>query len=1131
VPDDPRVEQLLDELFDPRSTPEEVCDSCPELLPEVRRRWGQMRRVEAEYEALFPTSPDPGGASPPVRPDHTILPQIPGYELESLLGRGGMGVVFRGRHLRLNRTVALKMLLAGAYAGPRERERFQREAEAVAGLRHPNVVQVYDIGDADGRPYFTMEFVEGGSLAKKLSGAPQPARQAATLVATLAAAVQAAHQSGIVHRDLKPANVLLTADGTPKVSDFGLARRLDGEADLTWTGTAMGTPSYMAPEQVRGKTAAVGPTTDVYALGAILYELLTGRPPFRSETEAETLQLVIAEGPVSPSRLNPGVPRDLETVCLKCLHKEPHLRYPTATALAEDLDRFLRGEAIAARPERWAGRLARRVRRRPVFSAAVAAGTLAAIGLAGGGLWLISERAAATREAQADWAATERAADEDLREMVRWLNRSSWPEARAALERARGRLGDRGSAELRRRLDRGARDLDLAARLEAIPLEMTRDILRPTAAQPDSPYEEAFRGAGLGQVGDDPEVVAARVRDSDIRAALLAALDHWSAVTRDPGRRRWVLTVARRADTDPDPTGWRARARAPDVRESPAALAEVIGTAPVADQPPQLLLALDRQLRFDSPERLPFLRRVQQAHPGDFWANLRLGEVLRQYSPHHAVRYYQAAVAIRPQAALGYDCLGWALFTSGQEEEAVEQYRRAAGIDPTSVWTHLRLALALSYLGRHGEAVREVQTAIRINPNEAEAGLFTALGYNLEPDGRLVGALPPYQQAVPLDPKYKHFQNRIRAILAQLGRGEEARVAWRKALEGDPTRYEDWYGYAEFCLFLGQEEEYRRARQSLLGRFGATTDPHVAQWIARACLLRPVAGDELRQAVALAERAVSADPSKYQGMYHIFLFAHGLAEYRRGRFDRAISAMRGEARHVPGPAPRLVLAMALYRSGQVEEARQSLAAAVLAHDWRASQVSNHNDWLFHVLRREAEALIVPDLPAFLDGKYQPRDNDERLALLGVCQFTNRSLALARLYTDAFAADPSLPEDFRSGRCSSAARAAALVGCGRGEDVAGVGEPERVRWRQQARQWLRADLAAWNRALDRDPATARDLVQGLKRWRGDPDLAGFFEPAELEKLPPDERKDCVALSNEIGGVLARAGGAGPTLTGS
>ena len=321
MPDDPRVQELLDKLLDLQSTPEEVCGTCPELLPVVRGRWRQICRMRAELDAMLPVGPPGSLPTPTPTPAELPLPQIPGYEVEAVLGHGGMGVVFRARHLRLGRLVALKMTLAGSYAGPLERERFRREAEAIAALRHANVVQVYDVGDWAGRPYFTMELIDGGSLAQRLTGAPQPARQSATLLATLAEAMHAAHQAGIIHRDLKPANILFTPDGTPKVTDFGLARRLEGDAGLTLSGVPLGTPSYMAPEQARGQSRAAGPLVDVYALGAILYELLTGRPPFRAETPAETVLQVIDQEPVPPARLNAKVPRDLEIVCLKCLGK------------------------------------------------------------------------------------------------------------------------------------------------------------------------------------------------------------------------------------------------------------------------------------------------------------------------------------------------------------------------------------------------------------------------------------------------------------------------------------------------------------------------------------------------------------------------------------------------------------------------------------------------------------------------------------------------------------------------------------------------------------------------------------------------------------------------------------------
>jgi len=312
-------------------------------------------------------------------------PRIPGYEVLGELGRGGMGVVYRARHLALKRLVALKVVLAGDHADSATRERFQIEAEAVARLQHVNVVQIYDVGTHNGLPYCALELVEGGSLANKLQGRPQSPRYAVAVVQALARAIHAAHMRGIVHRDLKPANVLLTPGGTPKVTDFGLAKRLD-ESGRTHAGQVIGTPSYMAPEQAAGRTAEVGPLSDVYGLGAILYEMLAGRPPFRGKNVADTLRQVCEQPPVSPRGIQPAVPRDLAVICLKCLEKQAEQRYGSAEALADDLRRFLSGFPIRARPLGVAGRAGRWGRRHPWAAlSGVLVGCAALLGLA---LWL-----------------------------------------------------------------------------------------------------------------------------------------------------------------------------------------------------------------------------------------------------------------------------------------------------------------------------------------------------------------------------------------------------------------------------------------------------------------------------------------------------------------------------------------------------------------------------------------------------------------------------------------------------------------------------------------------------------------------------------------------------------------------
>ncbi|HZL90603.1 MAG TPA: protein kinase [Pirellulaceae bacterium] len=369
-------------------------------LDEYARRFPahieELRRRLACAETMAVRSAEPGTTA-----GGRELPVVPGYEIVQEVGRGGMGIVYQARQLGLARTVALKMVSTGLKAGPKDLTRFRAETAALARLQHPNIVQIYDVGQAAGRPYFVFEFVAGGSLAQQLRGQPQPVRPAAQLIETLARAVQAAHANGVIHRDLKPANILLqrsdqldrspppsdfrplTSDLVPKIADFGLAKYVGGNGEgpdphgPTLTGELLGTPSYMAPEQAMVERQPVGPTADVYALGAILYELLTGRAPFTGETPLSTVWQVLHSEPVSVTSLQPNVPRDLETICLRCLRKEPRQRYGSALELAEDLERFLRDEPIRARPVGAAEKLWRWMHRHPAAAILLAAGLLA----------------------------------------------------------------------------------------------------------------------------------------------------------------------------------------------------------------------------------------------------------------------------------------------------------------------------------------------------------------------------------------------------------------------------------------------------------------------------------------------------------------------------------------------------------------------------------------------------------------------------------------------------------------------------------------------------------------------------------------------------------------------------------
>ncbi len=921
--DEQRIRQLLEEVMESGRTPEGACANDPDLLPEVRDRWRRIQDVQAQLDTMFPT-PDPAsggsGGGRRLRAAEALRtggggggpPDIPGYAVDSILGRGGMGIVYKATHLKLHRPVAIKMLLLGPYASARELTGFMREAEAVAALRHPNIVQVYDVGELDGLPYFTMEYVEGGTLARKLGGAPQPAREAAGLVATLAAAVQVAHEGGIVHRDLKPANILLTADGTPRIADFSLARRFEGDATLTLSGAQVGTPSYMAPEQAAGKPEAFGPSVDIYALGALLYEALTGRPPFKADTPSETQRQVITEEPAPPSRLNARVPRDLETICLKCLQKEPTRRYGTAGALADDLRRLLGGQPITARPVGRAERAVRWMRRNPTAAALIATASLFLLLAVGFGLreWrlLVMQRA----------------------EMAKWKDRLAFviglqeegrfTEARAILQR----VPDGGSGDLRAQIEKAKADLGVVERLDAI--RMSRGTFVQGGgidyAESSRAYEAAFREARLGELGEDPERVAARLKVSPVRRALVAALDDWAAcATAEP--RGWVLAVARGMDPDP----WRDRVRDQDRWADVGALAELADLAVVEEQPVTIMVAMGTRWRRLGGDPTAFLERVQRRYPNDFWVNFELGHLLGGHDLKSAIGYARAALAVRPNAEAVHYNIGTYLSQAGRREQAIHHYRRAIEIDPRHTLAQINLAACLDSEGQLGESVEH------------------------------------YREASALDPSSIELRRAVRASLCQQGRHVEARAEWRRWLDTGPADAEEWDGYAELSLFLGDEAGYHRACDELLARFGDSADARVCERIGRACLLLPPDPEHLRIAEAMIDRALAADPSQYEKWaYPYFLFARALAEYRQDRLDSAIALLEGEASGVLEPAPGLVLAMAQHRLGQEEEARRTIESAVSAYDWRVASADTREAWMYHALRREAESMILAGGP-------------------------------------------------------------------------------------------------------------------------------------------------------------------------
>lgn len=1105
MPDEPRILELLEEILSSGRDPEEVCIEYPQLLLDVRRRLRRVQSVAARIDDLFPSSAamERSDRARDRKPSGK-LPEIPGYKVQAVLGRGGMGVVYKARDLKLNRTVAIKMLLAGVYASPTERARFLREAEAIARLNHPHVVQLHEMGEYDGHHYFTMELVDGGTLAGKLDGVPWAADEAAELVGTLAWAVNAAHQAGIVHRDLKPANILLTSDETPKISDFGLAHRIDDDTAITMTGAKVGTPSYMAPEQVGGRRSEIEAATDVYALGAILYELLTGRPPFRAETASETERQLIQQDPVPPSRLNARVPRDLETICLKCLQKEPRRRYWTAAALAEDIDRFQHDEPIDARRTGLLERCAKWAHRHPATMVAISAGFLLCLVLVWAGVWLALQRA--------DLA---HAIEDDLKDAAVLQQEARWPEAWSALESAENRAREGAALPLLERCNQANRDLNLLIQLDSIRMtRATSGLLIVYRNQANDQYAKAFAGSGLGTFSDAPQAVAARVSSSAVQPELVTALYDWAFCANDPRQRDWVLDVARIADPDPD--GWNNRILNPANWDKPGVLDELARTVPVEKKSVPLLLALSERLRVTGVDASSYLLRVQKEHPDDFWVNLILGNALYLRAPAEAREYYRVALAKRPGAPVGYCEVGDTFRLQNKLDEAEYYYRKSIELDPQYARGYSNLGLVFEAQGEYEKAIAAYRKSLELDPKYSWS--FFNLGNTYEAQGKSDLALDQFHAAIALQPDESAVLNAIRDVLLRRGEAEQVWSSWHEIIKTNPRSFDPWWGYAELTLFLGKQNEYREARETLLKRFGDATDPMYTEKIGRACLMLPGTPDEIRMAATLTDRAVADSKLVDDQLVPYFMFAKGLAEYRQGQWASAISIMQAYSPEGLGTSPQLVLAMAQFREGQPQAAQKTLATAVADFDWRPSQATSRDVWLTHILRREAEAMILPNLPAFLQGKYQPRDNDERVALLGVCEFNRLYLREAKMLTDALAADPTLADDVHVGLLLQAARAAAQAGMGNG-GAANLSETERAQWRAQARDWLSNDLAGLQELVIQDPAGNKSFARAtLSHLLSDPDLAGIRDQRLLQGRPAREIEECGQIWKKVRAML-------------
>jgi serine/threonine-protein kinase len=1082
-------------------------------------------------------------------------PAIPGYELLSGLGQGGMGAVIRCRDLHLDRDLAIKFLLERYKGEPHLVQRFLTEARIHGRLQHPGIVPIHELGELqDGTPYFTMKLVEGRTLADLLNERGDPMQDEARFVTVFEQVCQTmayAHSKGAIHRDLKPANVMVGPYGEIQVMDWGLAKMLDRERERgcqgdtetardsisrspglpvplslktqsyeTQAGAVLGTYAYMAPEQARGEVDQLDERCDVFGLGAILCEILTGRPPFAgADSEELSARAQACDHAEAFAALDgSGADAALVRLAKACLAADPAQRPrhagPVAAAVSEHLagvqERLRRSDLERAAAQARAE--AERKRRRVAQALGAAILALLALG-AGGGFWV--QHLAAGRQAdQARHDAEQRQVIEAaLDKAAAMRDQAHWREAQALLGQARQVLGEAGPDDLRLRLDVADAELALVNRLDDIRQRLATSWAeghfdRRTAARE---YAATFRECRLGEAGDDEQAVAARIRASGVATQLVAALDEWALLTGQLESVSWLLAVARLAAPDTwgnrfrDLAVWRdrlaLRALAREALQDDA--------AKLGELSPQLLESVGRLLG-DSPEALLLLRAAQRHYPNEFWLNLELGVALRRARHYEeAAGYDRAAVALRPDVAAGHNNLGNVLADMKDDDGAKAEFRRAIDLDPSQPMPHCNLGGLLYRKGELDAAIRELHTAISLDPTLALA--HNNLGPVLRMQGHLDEAIQEYRKAIEFDPTFARPHNGIGNALREKRQLDEAIQEYRAAVELDPK-------FAEFHYNLGLALRGKGQLEEAIGEYGTAIelDPKFAAAHFNLGNIRKDKG-ELDKAIQEYRAAIEIDPK--DAMPH---HALGNTLHAKGQLGEAIQEYRRAIELDPRYAlSHGAIGEALLVLGRFREARDSTR--------RCLELLPPNHRLVpHVTRQLqqcAQSLALEEkLPAFLEGTVTPASANEHLALAQFCHQVKRLYAAAaRSYGDAFGLNPQLAGDPRQPHRYNAACSAAMAAAGQGADARELPDKARALLRRQALAWLRADLARWAQLAARDEGPAKQaLRQGLTHWQQDADLASVRDPAALDRLPDDDVRQWLALWRDVAALLVQAG---------